>query len=252
MSTSLREQFPRRWDVPVLLGLAVLILPFGLTLPTLTLSQLAGTSHTTFSVTTGVWDLFSGGRFFLGLMLFTFSFVFPIAKLVSLSIIWFRRMSSDSRDTALHALKVLGKWSMLDFFVVVSFVGCVQFGLLASAAPRFGIYVFASAVILSMVVTYLEYIMARTDTKDGGIKRKPGFASIPVAVLGLIFLVTGLILPLMEVKKWVFWSQEFSILQGAWAMVGEGYFLLAVVLVMFVAVIPVGTLLSQTILILLR
>jgi uncharacterized paraquat-inducible protein A len=252
MSRSLRAQFPRRWDVPVLLGLAVLSLPFGLTTPTLTLSHLAGTSPTTFSVTTGILDLFRGGDVFLAFLLFTFSFVFPIAKLVALSILWLRRMSPDSRDTALHALKVLGKWSMLDVFVVIVFVGAVQLGVLASAVPRFGIHLFASAIVLSMIVTYLEYCMAGTDAKDPGNKRKPGFATIPVAILGLLFLIAGLVLPLMEVKKRIFWNREFSIVQGAWTMVGEGQSPLAGLLLLFVVVIPVGTLLSQTVLIFLR
>jgi len=252
MGTSLREQFPRRWDVPVLLGLAVVILPFGLMMPTLTLSQLAGTSHTTFSVTTGILDLYRGGDFFLAFLLFTFSFVFPIAKLVALSVLWLRKMSTSSRDTALHALKVLGKWSMLDVFVVVVFVGAVRLGILASATPRFGIYLFATAIVISMIVTYLEYRMAGTDAKDPGIKSKPGFATIPVSILGLVFLIAGLVLPLMEVKKWLFWNREFSIVQGAWTMVGEGQSLLAGLLVLFVVVIPVGTLLSQSVLVFLR
>jgi uncharacterized paraquat-inducible protein A len=132
------------------------------------------------------------------------------------------------------------------------FVGAVQLGVLASAVPRFGIYLFASAIVLSMVVTYLEYRMAGTDARDPGIKRKPGFATIPVAVLGLVFLIAGTVLPLMEVKKWIFWNREFSIVQGAWTMAGEGHSLLAALLVIFVIVIPVGTLLSQTVLTFLR
>ena len=205
-SLSLRERFPKRRDIPILLTVALLTLPFGLFLPTVILSKAAGLSEESFSVVTGIIDLAASGNLFLALIIFVFSFVFPIVKLAALWLIWCRRMDSGSREMALHHLKVLGKWSMLDVFVISVFVGTVQFGGLASASPRFGLYLFAVAVLLSMIATFLLVRLARVDhaaTRPTGI---PSIASLPVAFMAMLFLGAGLALPLMDVTKWLFWN----------------------------------------------
>jgi paraquat-inducible protein A len=243
---SLREQFPRRHDVPLLLGVALLALPFGLLLPTVTLSKVGGISEVNFSVVTGILDLARGGNLFLALVIFVFSFLFPIVKLTALWVIWFRRMDSDSRERALHNLKVLGKWSMLDVFVVAVFVGAVQFGFLASASPRFGLYLFSGAVLLSMVATFLEFRLARV--RDEGPRSKgvpPSLSSLPTAFLAILFLCAGLDLPLMEVNKWHFWNREYSVLSATATMFTNGKVLMAGITALFVVAIPLVTLAGQ-------
>jgi paraquat-inducible protein A len=243
---SLREKFPRRHDVPILLGVAVVALPFGLLLPTVSLSKVGGISQASFSVVTGILDLARGGNLLLALVIFVFSFLFPIVKLTALWTIWFRRMDSDSRERSLHNLKVLGKWSMLDVFVVAVFVGAVQFGFLASAAPRYGLYLFSGAVILSMLATFLEHHLARV--KDDGPRSRgghPSLSSLPMAFLAILFLCAGLDLPLMEVTKWHFWNREYSVLSAIAAMLQEGKYLMAVIVILFVIAIPFVTLVGQ-------
>src|SRR5436190_8083806 len=139
---SLREQHPRSWDVPFLLAAGVILLPLGLFLPTVTLSTMAGISGSTYSVITGILQLVRSGNVFLALLIFTFSLIFPILKLTMLIVLWLHDMEPGRRERALHALRVLGKWSMLDVFVVIDLVGAIQFGFLATATPDIGIYVF--------------------------------------------------------------------------------------------------------------
>src|SRR5579862_299491 len=64
---SLRERYPRRWDVPLVLSAATILLPLGLFLPTVTLSKLGGASRSDFSVVTGIADLARGGNLLLAL-----------------------------------------------------------------------------------------------------------------------------------------------------------------------------------------
>jgi len=144
---SLRAQFPKRHEIPALLAVGAVLLPLGLTLPTVTLSAMAGISGATYSVITGALNLAKGGNVLLALLIFTFSLMFPILKLGRLSAVWFHGMEPDRRERALHALRILGKWSMLDVFVAVSLVGAIQFGFLATATPRIGIYLFSTAVL---------------------------------------------------------------------------------------------------------
>lgn len=242
----MRDKFPRRHDVPMLLGVALLALPFGLLLPTVTLSKGGGISESTFSVVTGILDLARSGNLLLALVIFVFSFLFPIVKLTALWMIWFRKMDPDSRERALHNLKVFGKWSMLDVFVVAVFVGAVQFGFLASASPRFGLYLFSGAVILSMLATFLEFRLARVED-DGGRSGggRPSLGSLPMALLAILFLCAGLELPLMEVSKWHFWNREYSVLSATAAMVKEGRYLMAGIVALFVVAIPLVVLAGQ-------
>lgn len=249
---SLRRLHPRRPLVPILLALTSTLLPLGLFLPILTVSRMGGLSRATFSVATGILDLARAGEWALALLIFTFSFVFPIVKVVTLWVLWSWPMSSESRETTLHNLKALGKWSMLDVFVVSVFVGSVQFGFLASAEARFGIYLFSSAVLLSMVVTFLEYRLARVPGGAPGPRRAPSLAAVPLAVLALLFLAAGMDLPLMEVKKWHFWSRDYTLLSGLDAMYREGSYFIVGLLALFVIAVPLATLVGQIALIFAR
>jgi paraquat-inducible protein A len=250
---SLRERYPKRFDVPLFLWGALLLLPFGLLLPTVTLSKMGGASEQDFSVVTGIVNFAREGNFFLALIIFVFSFLFPIVKLTTLFILWFRRLSPESRDQSLLHLRALGKWSMLDVFVVMVFTGSVQFGFLTRAYPRYGLYLFSGAVLLSMVATFLEFRLARGEApEEGSEPRGPSLVVLPVAFLALLFLVAGFALPLMETKKWVFWKVDYSVMTATLAMVREGQYLLAGMMGLFVIVVPTLALSGQVLLVLLR
>jgi paraquat-inducible protein A len=63
-------------------------------------------------------------------------------------------MTDEQRKKVLFWLKILGKWSMLDVFVVAIVIVAVKFGLMAKAEPRAGVYVFGAAILLSMFLTF--------------------------------------------------------------------------------------------------
>jgi paraquat-inducible protein A len=59
------------------------------------------------------------------------------------------------RLTRLYALlNFIGRWSMLDVFLVAFLSGAVKFGSLADVEPREGIIAFASVVIFTMLATH--------------------------------------------------------------------------------------------------
>jgi paraquat-inducible protein A len=51
------------------------------------------------------------------------------------------------------SLEFIGRWSMLDVFLVGFLAGAVQFGGLATIEPRSGIVAFAAAVVLTVLAT---------------------------------------------------------------------------------------------------
>lgn len=140
---------------------------------------------------------------------------------------------------------------MLDVFVVAVFVGILQFGFLASASPQVGIYLFSAAVLLSMIVTIVQSRLARVKEDGPAPMHGPGMASLPAALLSMLLLGAGLVLPLMEAEKWLFWNRDYSVVTATLAMAKEGDYVLALVVAVFVAILPLAMLAGQVMLVVL-
>lgn len=162
MATALRKVWPGRPDVWLLLAAATATFPVGLALPMMRVEKLLFGNE--FSVLSGIVALFQNGHWGLGAILLAFSVLFPAAKLAVLWLVWVGGLARAERRRLLEHLKALGKWSMLDVFVVALSVVAVELGPIASVTPLFGIYLFAASVLLSMVVTIvIERLTERAD-----------------------------------------------------------------------------------------
>jgi paraquat-inducible protein A len=235
---SLFRRFGFRLDALGPLALATAILPLALLLPVVHFSWALKTD-TTFSVLTGTFDLLNGGHAFIGLLILVFSIIFPTAKILALYLLWFVPRPADSTGTSLRWLEFLGKWSMLDVFVVGILVGTLDLGILAETTPQPGAYVFTGMVLLSMAATLRQIRWARTSMPPPSIPARPPDAAPAVAALALALLAAGLAYPLLKVDKWTFWSNEFSILGGTAEIFRHGYVLLAATLLVFVIAAPI-------------
>ena len=145
---------PRRVDVPLALAASAGLLAGGLTLPLLEVEKLVFWEQR-YSVATGVFGLWSDGEWLLAAVVFFFSVVFPIAKLLLLTCIWFAPADRAHRARLLELLARLGKWSMLDVFIVAILVVATKLGSVASVEALPGVYLFAGAILGSMVATEL-------------------------------------------------------------------------------------------------
>ena len=104
----------------------------------------------TFSIFSGLVSLFEEGEYLLFMLIFVFSIVFPVCKILLLAVIWL--FSSLPRKRILKYLHFLGgisRWSMLDVFIVAILVVTVRLGVIGKVEAHWGIYVFAVSVILS-------------------------------------------------------------------------------------------------------
>lgn len=161
---SLKERYPRHQSfVPAALLLSSLLLLLGLSLPLLEAEQrfLWKTWESRYSVWAGVVALWHEGDYALASVLFFFSMIFPVAKLAALAVIWFVRLADAQRTRILHWLAVLGKWSMLDVFVVAILIVLVKLGPMASVTPQQGVYFFCAAIVASMLSTMYVTRLAR-------------------------------------------------------------------------------------------
>jgi paraquat-inducible protein A len=109
----------------------------------------------TFSLASGIFHLLREGEPLLFVVVFSFSILMPVWKMVLL----YRLLHARDRDSAhrrrqLHVLSFLGKWSMLDVFVVAILVVTVKLGAIANITVHAGIYLFTLAVLASMLLTH--------------------------------------------------------------------------------------------------
>ncbi len=137
------------------LAAAVMLVPANL-LPVLsTASSGRNRSDTIFS---GAVELWQQGLWVLAIIVFTASILIPFLKLLGLAWLLFsirRGVAGNARrlTRVYAALDFIGRWSMLDVFLVAFLTGLVRFGELSTVTPRGGIVAFAAAVVLTVLAT---------------------------------------------------------------------------------------------------
>jgi paraquat-inducible protein A len=232
--SSLREQCPKRLDLPALIFVAAAMLAVGLSLPIVTLKELAVSTHT-YSILSGIWAMLGSGEVFLGLIILGFSVVFPIGKLIALFLVWIVPLRPAHQRQIVHWLRRLGKWSMLDVLVVILFVGSVRLGFLADATARVGTLVFAGAIVLSLAGTILMSRCVRpTRGRPGPATRLSYLPALGLLSTGLF--IAALLTPLMTLEKWIFWKNTYSVVTGILQLYREGRPFLAAGFALFVIV----------------
>ena len=146
--SSLRE-LDRRWGIPILLVASSVLLAFGLYMPLMRIEKMLFWENR-YSVVTGVFGLAEDGQLVLAAVVFFWSVVFPIAKIALLYWMWFGKADRSQRAFVTRWLDVLGKWSMLDVYIVAVLIVAVKLGPLAEVTVEPGLYVFGAAVLLTM------------------------------------------------------------------------------------------------------
>ncbi len=133
----------------------IMLVPANL-LPVLS-TELPGQSRTD-TIFSGIIGLCEDGSWAVAAIVFTASILVPLLKIagiVTLLLASRRNPPKHRRGlTRLYTtLDFIGRWSMLDVFLVAFLCGAVQFGALAKVQPRPGIIAFAAAVVLTMLAT---------------------------------------------------------------------------------------------------
>jgi paraquat-inducible protein A len=145
------DSLVRTWAL--LLTAAILYIPANL-LPIMTVNSLGkGQSDTIMS---GIVELANLGMLPIAAVVFIASILVPIFKMVGISLLLYsvqrhQPMSVRQRIVMYRFIEWIGRWSMLDIFVIAILVAVVRFGSLASIEPGLGAMAFVSVVILTML-----------------------------------------------------------------------------------------------------
>lgn len=151
----LRRPFSLQRSWALLIAAYAFYLPANL-LPIMETQSLFGVQSDT--IMSGVTFLWHSGSWVLALIVFSASIVVPLLKLLSLTALLIsvqRRHPGPAlpRARLYRLLELIGRWSMLDVYVVAILVALVQAQALATMAPGPGVLAFAAVVVLSMLAT---------------------------------------------------------------------------------------------------
>jgi paraquat-inducible protein A len=136
----------------LVLAAAILYLPANL-LPVMHTSTIFGDEEDT--IMSGVLALLHSGSWPLAALVFFASIFVPMMKLIAMSLLIVSVHRGSSKHTRQRALlfrlvEFIGRWSMLDVYVIALLVALVQIQSLASIRVGAGAFAFGAVVVLTM------------------------------------------------------------------------------------------------------
>lgn len=110
----------------------------------------------TFSLFSGIFHLLNQGELILFVLLFSFSLLMPAIKmLMLLYTINAKTMFNKTQQRYLNRIALIGKWSMLDVFVVAIMAVTIKLSMVAQVTIHYGLIVFSIGVVASMILPHL-------------------------------------------------------------------------------------------------
>ena len=136
-----------------LLSACILYVPANI-LPIMKTGTISGTTNDT--IISGIISLWDSGSWGIAGIVFFASIIVPLLKLISLTLLLLSvrghsRWSPEQRIRLYRLIKVVGRWSMLDIYVVAILTKLVQFSFLATVQAGPAAFYFAAVVVLTMI-----------------------------------------------------------------------------------------------------
>jgi paraquat-inducible protein A len=142
--------FGRSWAF--IAAAAILYVPANI-YPVMTISSFVQTQQ--FTIMGGIFELFQRGLWPLGILVFFASIMIPVAKLLTLAVMLIEtHLRSEQhlvgRTMSFRFVDFIGRWSMIDVFMISILVALVRFGKFSSVQAELGAPCFAAVVVLTM------------------------------------------------------------------------------------------------------
>ena len=149
----LRKSASIQNTIALMLAATALYIPSHL-LPVMTLVELGDVTHST--ILEGMLQFWQTGAYPIAIVIFVASILIPLLKILALT--WLCAAATGRVRPSPRALgkiywftELLGRWSMVDIFVVGILVSLVQLGNYMTITPGPGALAFAGVVMLTML-----------------------------------------------------------------------------------------------------
>lgn len=148
------DSLSRSWAL--LLSAAILYIPANM-LPIMETGSLFGMQKDT--ILSGILFFWRSGSQGLAVLIFTVSVLVPLLKMCSLAYLAAgagrgQSQGAHQRTKLFRIIEAVGRWSMLDVFVVALMVGLVRFQNLAVIEAGPGAALFGAVVVLTMLASH--------------------------------------------------------------------------------------------------
>ncbi len=132
---------------------AVVLYPLAIGLPMLRVEKLGHRGES--SVLEGTVELLASGQYWVGVVVFLCSIVFPIGKLFSLLLLCSagRNLSHRHRALTYHCVEWTGRWGMLDVLLVAILVTTLKLRDVVDVSAGPAAFAFAACVVLSLLAS---------------------------------------------------------------------------------------------------
>lgn len=234
-----RRIVARRWRghfVPWLLVLSLVLNVTALFVPFLDMRR--GLSSSEYSLPKSVSLLWESELYVLAVVIVTFSVCFPFFKLGVLFAIVCGRVHPRKRAGWLSLVERLGKWSMLDVFLVCLMIALANDQWLVSAEPRFGILCFTFAIQLAMVASAWMTAVLEKPARLVPIPRRALVRLTLVQVFLVALVIAVLLVPFLEIDDWLLVNRPISLVGAVVGLWQTEARTLAVIVAVFLALAP--------------
>jgi paraquat-inducible protein A len=171
--TSRLSRPQRMLAVKGLLFVSLVLLVLGAFAPLLTTEKFYLFTNT-FSLISGLEQLFVNEQVALALLIIAFSLCVPVLKAL---VMWIAS-SAKSADTTLVAVaEKVGKWSMLEVFIAALVIVAMKLGPVANADLHYGAYLLAASVLLASFASHVLSLDA---------ERRAIFSGLTTLTLGAV------------------------------------------------------------------
>ncbi|MEE3327685.1 MAG: paraquat-inducible protein A [Myxococcota bacterium] len=145
------ETLSRTWALVI--SAALLYVPANL-YPFLNIKILA--KHEASTIFAGIEQLFSSGMWGVAMIIFFASILVPLLKILGLiflllSVHWHSQKHTVGRALLYRIIRSIGRWSMIDVFVVSLMIALVSLGQIATIEPGPGATCFGLVVVLTLI-----------------------------------------------------------------------------------------------------
>lgn len=140
----------RRAAAALVISALILYAP-AILLPLMRLEMLGHSTEA--SIVSGVGELLAARHYFVGGVVLVFSLVLPPLKMLALLLLAGGWLAGSRQARLHHWVELVGRWGMLDVFVVAVLVAFVKLGDTVTIQPGIGLALFTSCVVLSLLAS---------------------------------------------------------------------------------------------------
>ncbi len=108
------------------------------------------------TIWSGVIELATGGSIGIAIIVFLASVLIPILKLIILfylSLSWRSKTRQHFKTSLYHFVEAIGRWSMLDIYLLAVLVAIMKLGPMTDVHPELGSLMFLAVVIFTMLAS---------------------------------------------------------------------------------------------------